>query len=48
MPKDKRPPELTIWDGTAEDIDDWIDKVYGSKESKEAFTSEFVIGEVEG
>ena len=48
MPKEKRPPELTIWDGTSEDVDAWIDKVYGSKEATEQFQSEFIITDVEG
>jgi hypothetical protein len=29
--KDKRPPELMIWDGTSEEIDNWIDKVLSGK-----------------
>jgi hypothetical protein len=48
MPKDKKPPELTIWDGTSEDIDEWIDKVYGGKEKTEAYENEFVIHDIEG
>ena len=26
MPKDKRVPEMTIWDGSAEEIEEWIKK----------------------
>ena len=48
MPKEKRPPELTIWDGTSEDIDEWIDRVYGSKEAIEPFQNEFIINDIEG
>ena len=48
MPKDKRPPELTIWDGTSEDIDAWVEKVYGSKEATESFASEINIDDIEG
>lgn len=48
MPKEKRPPELTIWDGTSEDIDGWIEKVYGNKETTEAVTNEFIIDNIEG
>lgn len=36
MPKDKRPPDLMIWDGTADELEDWIERVYnlGSKNSR--------------
>jgi hypothetical protein len=27
LPKDKRPPEKMIWDGSPEDMEDWIDNV---------------------
>lgn len=27
LPKDKRPPEKMIWDGTPEEMEDWIDNV---------------------
>jgi hypothetical protein len=32
LPKEKRPPELTIWYGTTEDIEIWLDRVMGTKE----------------
>ena len=28
LPKDKRPPEAIIWDGTSSDLDKWIEKMY--------------------
>jgi hypothetical protein len=28
LPKEKRPPELMIWDGSSKDIDDWLDRVF--------------------
>ena len=31
LPKDKRPPESIIWDGTSHDLDKWIEKMYESK-----------------
>jgi hypothetical protein len=34
LPKEKRPPEDIIWDGTSEDIDEWLDKVF-KKDSRE-------------
>lgn len=39
LPKEKRPPELMIWDGTYSDIEEWLDKVYGRKQKEpENFT----------
>ena len=48
MPKEKRPPEMTIWDGTAEEIEEWIDKVYGSKEATDPYRTEVLIDDIEG
>lgn len=33
LPKEKRPPDKIIWEGTAEDLEDWFEKVfkYGEK-----------------
>ena len=28
LPKDKKPPDDLIWDGTPEDLDEWIDRVF--------------------
>jgi hypothetical protein len=27
LPKTKRPPDSIIWDGTSEEMDEWLDKV---------------------
>jgi hypothetical protein len=32
LPKDKRPTEELIWEGTAEELEDWIDKVFDRKQ----------------
>lgn len=48
MEKSKRPPELMIWDGSSEEIDEWIDKVYGSKEATDPYRTEFLIDSIEG
>lgn len=48
IPKEKRPPELTIWDGTSEDIEEWIDRVYGTKEAVDSYRTEFLIDDIEG
>jgi len=31
LPKEKRPPEDIIWDGTSEEMDEWLNKVLSSK-----------------
>jgi len=36
LPKDKRPPELTIWDGTSDDIESWLDRVFSGKQESKA------------
>ena len=44
LEKEKRPPEMMIWDGTGEDIEDWLDKVFDRKPSD---TIELVISDNE-
>lgn len=34
LPKEKRPPEKLAWDGSAEEIEDWFDKVFDHKKSQ--------------
>lgn len=43
LPKEKRPPEMMIWDGSSSELEDWIDKVYDRKRKKEYDVSEIVI-----
>lgn len=31
LPKEKRPPDSILWDGTSEEIDKWLDNVLGNK-----------------
>jgi len=31
LEKSKRPPEMMIWDGTGDEIENWLDKVFGRK-----------------
>jgi len=45
IPRDKRPPEQMIWEGTSEELDDWIDRVFKTKE-KESSTN-IVIEDIE-
>ena len=42
LPKDKRPPDYITWDGTSEDMDEWLDKVLGDP-SKSQTHVELVI-----
>lgn len=44
MPKEKRPSEKMIWEGTVEDIERWIEEVYGNKVKQEF---DFVISDSE-
>ncbi len=32
LPKEKRPTDEIIWDGTSEEMEDWLDKVLKTKE----------------
>lgn len=45
LPKDKRPPIKMIWEGSPEELDDFLEKVYGTKEK---LTTDIVIDDVEG
>lgn len=31
LPKDKRPTDDIIWDGTPEEMDEWIERVFSNK-----------------
>lgn len=45
IPRNKRPPEQMIWEGTSEEIDDWIDRVFKTKEKET--TTNIIIEDVE-
>jgi len=36
LPKEKRPTEKMIWEGTPEEIDNWLDRVFSKKTETEA------------
>ena len=38
FPKEKRPPDDLVWEGTAEEIDEWFDKVLDRKNRGKADT----------
>lgn len=49
LPKEKRPTEDIIWDGTSEELDEWLEKVLAPKNGKKTQTEvEFIIKDVEG
>ena len=45
LPKEKRPPDEIIWDGTSEELEEWIDRVFNKKEQQ---TVKLKLDEVEG
>lgn len=46
LPKEKRPPDSIIWDGTSEDLEEWLDKVLGDRKGKTDV--EILISDIEG
>ncbi len=50
LPKEKRPPDNIIWDGTSEELDDWLDRVLGDPKKRPQTNVQLVIkdNEVEG
>jgi len=48
IPKDKRPPDLMIWDKPNEDIDEWLELVYDRKEKSASNEFQIEIKDIEG
>ena len=48
LPKEKRPPEDIIWEGTSDDLDEWLDKVLDPDKKKHQDNVIFVVDNVEG
>jgi hypothetical protein len=48
LSQDKRPPELMIWSGTPEQIDEWLDKVLDSRKRKQDTPVYLDISKIEG
>jgi hypothetical protein len=46
LPKEKRPPEDIIWEGTSEELDEWLEKVLGNKDKDS--TIKLSIKDIEG
>jgi hypothetical protein len=36
LPKEKRPPDIMIWEGTSDEMESWIDKVFSGKQQTKA------------
>ena len=45
LPKEKRPPDSIIWDGSPEDLDEWISRVLDTKHKD---TADINLSDVEG
>ncbi len=45
--KDKRPPESMIWDGEPEELEEWLDNLFGDRKQNE-FTLDVKADEIEG
>ena len=44
LPKDKRPPEEIIWDGTPEEMDEWLDTVFDRNKQQSV---DLLVSEIE-
>lgn len=45
LPKEKRPPENIIWDGTNSELENWLDRVFNSKIKDEVvLDADFIEG----
>ena len=45
LPKEKRPPIKMMWEGTPEEIDTFLERVYGKNEDT---TTDILIENIEG
>jgi hypothetical protein len=45
LPKEKRPPDSILWEGTSEDLDDWLDRVF---DTNKPVNTDFIIDDIEG
>ena len=45
LPKEKRPPSDVIWDGTSDEMDEWLDSVLSGPKNKNEV--EFKINDIE-
>ena len=45
LPEEKRPPELMVWDGSVDELNDWIEDTLSGKRNTKA---DVLIDNVEG
>ena len=45
LPKEKRPPTEIIWDGTSDELEEWLESVLSSPKNKKEV--EFIINDIE-
>jgi len=49
LPKDKKPTEDIIWDGSPEELEDWLEKVFDTKNKEQnEITFSIKPNEIEG
>jgi len=44
LPKEKRPTEHLIWEGSSKDLDSWLEKVMGNKNKED---TEIIIRDID-
>jgi len=47
LPKEKRPPQDVIWDGTSDDMDEWLETVLSSGGKKNTTEVQFIVDDIE-
>lgn len=48
LPKEKRPPDIILWDGSSSELEDWLDRVFGKKEKADGLNLVISDLEIEG
>jgi hypothetical protein len=48
LPKEKRPTDEIIWDGTSEELDEWLDKVLGPGKKGGSDSLQISLKDIEG
>ncbi len=46
LPKNKRPTDQILWDGTSEELDSWLERVF-SNNGKEDLNTNIIIDDIE-
>jgi hypothetical protein len=48
LPKEKRPPDSILWDGTSEELTEWLDSVLDRKKKPDGLMLSIGESEIEG